>query len=179
MIHVGTLLSSSDVNDCSGNDLSLFSGHASGRSIGCLRAARAVFARLGVVCVLLVVSTGCDPEDAERARREATSRAAEVKAATTQKVDELSDRVEPYVERGKQKARQVYEGGKAKAEELTDAAVEKAGEIKEAVVERAGEIRAATTQKAEEIRAATTQKVEEIRERIHDATSKPTTQGGE
>jgi len=49
----------------------------------------------------LGAATSCDPASREQARRKATSKAAEVREATTQKAEAIKERVEPYIDRAK------------------------------------------------------------------------------
>lgn len=98
------------------------------------------------------VLTGCNPEDVSKARREATSKAVEVKDATTQKAEEIKEQVRPYVERGVEKAR-----------EIKAAATQKASELREEAQPYIDKAKAATTQAVEEVKQATTRAVEKVR----------------
>ncbi len=93
----------------------------------------------------LPLATGCDPAAREKAKREATSKAAEVRVATTQKVEEIKETVEPYVDRAKAATTRAYETGKRKAGELVEEA--------RPYVQKA---KTATTQAVEKVREATT-----------------------
>lgn len=113
--------------------------------------------------IALVLMTGCDPEDVDRAKREATSKAVEVRQATTQKVEDVREKVEPYVDEAARRARQAYEAGKEKAGEIKAAATQKAEEIRERVGPYVDKAKAATTQVVESVKEATTQAVDRLR----------------
>lgn len=91
-----------------------------------------------------VLAVGCDPAAREKAKREATSKAAEVRVATSQKVEQIKETVEPYVDRAKAATTRAYETGKRKAGELVEEA--------RPYVQRA---KTATTQAVEKVREAT------------------------
>lgn len=109
------------------------------------------------------LASGCDPEDVDRAKREATSKAVEVREATTQKAEEIRERVEPYVDRARAAATQAYETGREKAGQIRAAATQKAEEIRERIEPYVEKAKSATTQAVEEVKEATTQTVDRLR----------------
>lgn len=105
-----------------------------------------------VVLYVLIGAAACDPAARENAKRQATSKAAEARDATTQKVEEIKETVEPYIDRARSATTLAYEKGKQKAGELVEDA--------RPYVEKA---RTATTQAAEKVKTAATQAVEKVR----------------
>ena len=99
-----------------------------------------------------IVFSGCKPEDVDKAKREATSKAVEVRDATTQKAAEVKEKVEPYIEKGVEKAR-----------ELKTAATQKAADLKEDAQPYIDKAKSATTRAVEKVKDATTQAVDKIR----------------
>lgn len=99
-----------------------------------------------------IVFSGCNPEDVDKAKREATSKAVEVRDATTQTAAEVKEKVEPYIEKGVEKARA-----------LKSAATQKAAELKEDAQPYIDRAKAATTQAVEQVKEATTRAVEKVR----------------
>jgi hypothetical protein len=116
---------------------------------------------VAAIALFLGLSTQCDPA---QAKREATSKAAELRAAASQQAHDAKKKVEPMVETGMQAARYAAEQARAKAVEVKDAAVQRAGELKQAATQKAEEIRQSAQPYIDEAKSATTQAVEKVRE---------------
>ncbi len=98
-----------------------------------------------LLCLCFPIAAACDPEDVDRAKREASYKAVQAQDAATQaaadikeEASELIDKSKPYVERAKA-----------------------------AAIESAHRTKIAATQAAEKVKTATTQAVERVREKMN------------
>lgn len=122
-----------------------------------------------VVGIALVIASGCDPQDVERAREKAQ----DARDAATQAAGKAEENIEPMIDRAAGKAKALYAEGKqvghemkVKVKEATTQTIERAKEIAEDAKPYVDKARKATTQAAERVKSATTQAVEKVKDAV-------------